>query len=40
MRSYQLRIIWVKEPFTEKEFKNALECMVRNRAPGPDGVPY
>jgi hypothetical protein len=29
----------LNEPFSESEIKNALDCMVKNKAPGPDGIP-
>jgi hypothetical protein len=29
----------LNESFSESEIKNALDCMVRNKAPGPDGIP-
>jgi hypothetical protein len=29
----------LNEPFSETEVKIALDCMVKNKAPGPDGIP-
>jgi hypothetical protein len=29
----------LNEPFSETEVKIALDCTVKNKAPGPDGIP-
>jgi hypothetical protein len=29
----------LNEPILESEIKNALDCMAKNKSPGPDGIP-